>query len=53
MIDPKPSLSAAAIKANIEHAQSQRISAHREYLKFKRQERHWRDQLNKLTSTSE
>ena len=53
MTDPKPSLSSAAIKANLEHAQSQRVTAHSEYLKFKREERYWRDQLNKLTSTSE
>ena len=50
MIDPKPNLSAAAIMANIEHAQSQRMKAHSQYLKFKRQERHWREQLKTLAA---
>ena len=49
MKDPKPNLSSAAIKANLEHAQSQRVTAHSEYLKFKREERYWREQLNKIT----
>lgn len=51
MLDPKPQLSPAGILANIDHSQEKRKQAHSEYLKFKRQERYWREQLVLVEST--
>jgi hypothetical protein len=48
MIDPKPTLGRAAILSNIEYFRNLRITAHKQYLAYKRQERQWQEQLNKL-----
>jgi hypothetical protein len=46
-IDLKPKLSPAALKANMEHYRAHRIQAHTQYLNYKRQERYWREQLQR------
>jgi hypothetical protein len=51
--DPKPNLGPAGILANIDHSRCLRIKAHTEYLRLKRQERFWRDELSKLQPTSD
>jgi hypothetical protein len=51
--DPKPTLSQQGILANIDYSRSLRIKAHQEYLKCKRQERYWREELSKLQPTSD
>ena len=48
MLDPKPNLGRAAIEANIEHLRCLRMKAHSEYLRLKRQEQAWREELAKL-----
>jgi hypothetical protein len=47
--DPKPQLGAAACDANMDYYRSLRIAAHSQYLNYKRQERYWREELNKIT----
>lgn len=39
-------LGTAAIQCNVEYYRAQRIKAHSEYLRAKRQERYWQQQLN-------
>lgn len=51
--DPKPNLSEQGILANIDYARSLRIKAHQEYLKCKREERRWRNELTKLQPVSD
>ena len=48
-IDPKPNLSSAAIEANREYYRALRIKAHTQYLNYKRQERFWREQLQRTS----
>ena len=50
--DPKPNLGPEGIRANVEHYRCLRIQAHAEYLRVKRQERYWREQLHQLASDS-
>jgi hypothetical protein len=50
-IDPKPKLSAAALQANMEHYRARRIQAHTQYLNYKRQERFWREQLQRQSDS--
>ena len=47
--DPKPTLGPAACDANRDYYRSLRISAHSQYLNYKRQERYWQEELNKIT----
>jgi hypothetical protein len=47
-IDPKPTLGPAACDANRDYYRNLRIKAHSEYLKYKRLERHWQEQLQSL-----
>jgi hypothetical protein len=49
--DPKPTLGPAAIEANMEYYRSLRIKAHAEYLNYKRQERLWREQLQRTSDS--
>ena len=48
-IDPKPNLSPAALKANMEYYRAHRIQAHTQYLNYKRQERFWQEQLQRTS----
>ncbi len=50
-IDPKPKLSAAALQANMEHYRARRIQAHTQYLNYKRQERFWREELQRQSDS--
>ena len=51
MIDPKPNLSPAAIESNMEYYRALRIKAHTQYLNYKRQERYWREQLQRTSDS--
>jgi hypothetical protein len=51
MIDLKPKLSPAAIECNIEYYRALRIQAHTQYLNYKRQERFWREQLQRTSDS--
>jgi hypothetical protein len=47
--DLKLQLGSAACAANMDYYRSLRIAAHSQYLNYKRQERYWREELNKIT----
>jgi hypothetical protein len=50
MLESKPTLGAAACDANMDYYRSLRIAAHSQYLNYKRQERYWSEELNKITA---
>jgi hypothetical protein len=50
-IDLTPKLSAAELRANMEHYRAHRIKAHTQYLNYKRQERYWREQLQRTSDS--
>lgn len=50
--DPKPQLGAAACDANREYYRNLRIKAHAEYLYYRRQERHWREQFQLVSDST-
>lgn len=50
MLDLTPKLTKQELEYNVELYRNMRIKTHCQYLNYKRQERYWKEQLNKLTT---